>query len=111
MKNELKYIILSFLTWRMSLFVILYFAFTYISLQQNFLGGGMENYLKNPYLWSWANFDGEHFLSISQLGYQPLTYFFFPLYPLLVKVVSSLIANSLITYLYSGIFVSNIGFL
>jgi len=47
----------------------------------------MQNYLSNPYLWAWGNFDGEHYLSIAQFGYQPLTYFFFPFYPLVVKVL------------------------
>ena len=45
----------------------------------------MQNYLSNPYLWAWGNFDGEHYLAIAQFGYQPLTHFFFPLYPLLIR--------------------------
>jgi len=73
-----------FLIWRIGLFVILFFAVKFVPLQSNFLGGGMQNYLANPYFWAWGNFDGEHYLAIAQFGYQPLTYFFFPLYPLLI---------------------------
>ncbi len=71
--------------WRVALFLFLLLAIKTFPLQQHFLGGGMANYLANPFLWAWANFDGEHYLAISQFGYQPLTYFFFPLYPLLIK--------------------------
>ncbi len=46
----------------------------------------------NFLLWSWANFDGEHYLSIAKYGYQIRhgfpQYAFFPLYPLLIKLVA-----------------------
>jgi Gpi18-like mannosyltransferase len=86
-KSEYMFVIKSFLVWRLVLFAILFFAIKFIPLQQHFLGGGMQNYLSNPYLWAWGNFDGEHYLSIAQLGYQPLTYFFFPFYPLVIKIL------------------------
>ncbi len=87
--------------------VVLLISFKFIPPQSLFLGGGMNNYLSNPYIWSAANFDGEHFLSIAQIGYQPLTYFFFPLYPMLIKVLAGLFQNNLVNYLYSGIFISH----
>lgn len=68
-------------------------------------------YAENPYLWSWGNFDGVHFLSIAQDGYKPLQYFFFPLFPKLVGVVGDLLGNSVLNYFWSGLFVSNIAFI
>lgn len=50
-------------------------------------------YHSNFLLWSWANFDGEHYLRIAEEGYQTIMgqseYAFFPFYPLLIKLVSS----------------------
>ena len=49
-------------------------------------------YHSNFLLWSWANFDGEHYLNIATNGYQTLRtqseYAFFPLFPLLINLVS-----------------------
>src|SRR4030042_3666725 len=37
-------------------------------------------------LWSWANFDGVHYLLLAEKGYAfGLTQAFFPVYPLLIK--------------------------
>lgn len=51
-----------------------------------------SSYHSNFLLWSWANFDGEHYLNIAQHGYQTIRgqseYAFFPLYPLLINLVS-----------------------
>lgn len=63
-------------------------------LQSNFL------------FWSWANFDGEHYLSIAKYGYQIRNgftqYAFFPLYPLLIKAVSFVVRD----YLIAGLLVT-----
>lgn len=49
-------------------------------------------YHSNFLLWSWANFDGEHYLRIAQLGYQTVLgqseYAFFPLFPLLINLLA-----------------------
>lgn len=49
-------------------------------------------YHSNFLLWSWANFDGAHYLNIAQNGYQTILgqseYAFFPLLPLLINAVS-----------------------
>lgn len=51
-------------------------------------------YTETFLLWSWANFDGEHYLHIASAGYQTIRgqseYAFFPLYPLLIKGLSYL---------------------
>lgn len=111
MKNDTKFILTSFITWRIVLFLFLAIAILYIPLQETFLGGGIESYLKAPFFWSWANFDGEHYLSIAYQGYLPLTYFFFPAYPFLISLISSLVKNSFLTHAIVGFVVSNIIFL
>ncbi|MFV1917683.1 MAG: mannosyltransferase family protein [Patescibacteria group bacterium] len=106
----MKKIFLLFLTWRILLFTILFLAISIVPLQMNFLGGGLESYLAKPYLWAWVNFDGEHFLSIAYRGYQPLTYFFFPVYPLITKYAAYFLGDSFTNLAVSGLIVSNISF-
>jgi Gpi18-like mannosyltransferase len=53
-------------------------------------------------LYSWANFDGVHYLTIAEKGYvgTALIQAFFPLFPLLVRAVNTLIGNFIITGLF-----------
>lgn len=83
------FIVKAYLIWLLSLFIILFFAVKFVPAQKNFLGGGYENYQKNPYVYAWANFDGEHYLSIAKNGYGNGEQAFFPFYPLLIKVLGS----------------------
>ncbi len=77
----MKRILFYFLTWKIFVYFVLVLSLAVIPLQFSYLGGGLVNYLKNPYLWAFANFDGVHYLSIAQEGYKPLTYFYFPVFP------------------------------
>lgn len=88
-KETLK-IISMFLIWRITLVVVLIFAFNFVGLatQDRYLGGGFNNYLLGSSIFPWANFDGEHYLSISIFGYKPLEQAFFPVYPLLISFFS-----------------------
>jgi len=65
----------------------------------------------NFIFWSFANFDGEHYLSIAKFGYQIRSGFpqfaFFPLLPLLINALSHLIGD---LYL-SGMIVSQLSLL
>jgi hypothetical protein len=106
-KDDNRFVFTAFVVWRISLCLILAFAIGFIALQKDFLGGGLENYLANPQLWSWANFDGEHLLSISLVGYKPLQYFFFPAYPFLVSFVAKLFYSSTTTHLITGLVISH----
>jgi len=87
----IKYIIF----WRVILFCVACFAATLIPLQFSFLGGGLKNCLSTPYFWSFLNFDGEHYVSIAQNGYQPVEYFFFPVFPLAIKMISTVFDRSI----------------
>lgn len=110
-KSDFLFILCSFLIWRIVLFIFLLIAFRYLPLQNNFLGGGMKNYLAAPWLWGWVNFDGEHYLAIAQMGYQPLTYFFFPIFPVICRFVGGLIGNGITGIAIGGLIVANLSFL
>lgn len=110
-RKDFKFILSAFVIWRVSLFLFLFIALKQLPLQRNFLGGGMANYISNPFLWSWLNFDGEHFLSIAQIGYQNLTYFFFPLYPLTISLMGTIFGKGVYSLAVIGLLVSNISFL
>lgn len=71
----------------------------------------MQNYLKYPWLFAWLNFDGEHYLSIAQEGYQPLTYFFFPAYPVVTRLMGWLFGGEQISFAVSGLIISNVSFI
>lgn len=88
--DDLKKILLLFLTWRILLFLFLLFAINFVPLAQEdrFLGGGPINYKISPELFSWANFDGEHYLSIAIFGYKGLEQAFFPVYPMIISFIS-----------------------
>lgn len=109
MKNkDLRFLLGAFLGWRLILFFFLLVAIRLIPLQQDFLGGRMVNYLENPWLWSWINFDGEHYLAIAREGYRPLTYFFFPFYSLLSRFVAGFLGGTFTSYALSGLFISHL---
>lgn len=85
-KGPIFKIIIIFVTWRILLIAVLFFSLKFIPLGNgnNFLGGGALNYKLSPQLFSWANFDGEHYLSIAMFGYKSLEQAFFPVYPILI---------------------------
>jgi hypothetical protein len=109
--NPILVIILLFISWRVFLYIAAKITINYYPLQPNFLGGGMANYLSNPLLWGYANFDGEHYLAIARDGYAPLTHFFFPVYPLLTKTIVGIFGNTFLNYVYVSQIVSNTLFL
>ena len=111
MKSEdNKFILKSFIFWRILIFAFLFLAIGLVSLQESFLAGNLSGYLEQPFLWAWANFDGEHYLSIAYQGYQPLTYFYFPAYPATIYFVAQLLGGNFKSLVVSGLLISNIGF-
>jgi Gpi18-like mannosyltransferase len=109
-KKDYLFIIVSFLVWRLILFGLVLLSAKIFPLQNNFLGGGLRNYLKVPLFWAWANFDGEHYLSIAQSGYGFGEQAFFPLYPLLIKYVGIFFGGGLANLNLAGLLISNISF-
>jgi hypothetical protein len=61
----------------------------------------------NPLLAVWGRWDAVHYLDIAQRGYYGTDMAFFPLYPLLIKIVGASIGS----YLVAGLVVSNVAFL
>ncbi|MBI3103896.1 hypothetical protein HYZ05_03065 [Candidatus Daviesbacteria bacterium] len=109
-------ILLLYLTWRVGLLLLALFAIYFIPLgsTDRFLGGGPLNYKIAPELFSWANFDGEHYLSIAIFGYKGLEQTFFPIYPMLIsffaKPFSPDLISALINSTIAGLFISNLSF-
>lgn len=89
--SSVKKIVLLFIIWRVVLIILLAAALTFVPLahQDRFLGGGVKNYSLNPWVFAWANFDGEHYLSIAIHGYRGLEQAFFPVYPRFIKALAS----------------------
>ena len=87
-----QYALISTTFWRLLVFLIAILG--YFLLAERYAPSlSLSGTWKNNFLfWSWANFDGEHYLRIAQSGYGyngtiPL-FAFFPFYPLLLKVFS-----------------------
>ncbi|RJQ27583.1 hypothetical protein C4577_00945 [Candidatus Parcubacteria bacterium] len=106
-----------FLVWRFLLVIFLLIAINFIPLHftDKFLGGGPTNYHLSPYLFSWANFDGEHYLSISIFGYKNLEQAFFPVYPALISFFAEPLSKDIFSALMFstlvGIIISNLSFI
>lgn len=117
MREEIKKIIALFLGWRIFLVALLLIGINFVPLgsKDRYLGGGFINYSIAPGLFSWANFDGEHYLSISIIGYKDLEHAFFPVYPFLMSTVTNLFAADFTSQLvYStlvGLLIANFSFL
>lgn len=74
----------------------------------------MINYQLFPQLFAWANFDGEHYLSIAIFGYKALQQAFFPVYPMLVSFFARPdpfnLLQSLINSTLTGLIITNVSF-
>ncbi len=108
---QFKKIITFFLTWRILLFVYLFLAIQTLPLQFDFIGGGLSEYLKRPYFWAWANFDGEHYLNIAKSGFGYLEQAFFPVYPFSIRYLGNYLGGTLADLNRAGLILSNLSFL
>lgn len=83
-----------FLIWFVAIFAVAFFGFS------NFPKTSIYN---GDFLSSFSNWDGKHYLEIAQNGYtEKIQYAFFPLYPLLIKLLNNLLEN----YLLSALLIS-----
>lgn len=110
-KNRYVAITFVFILWRSFLFLVASIAPYFIENfadkfpYKSILAGFNLPY----YIWTFANFDGVHYLRIAQDGYeQKFTQVFFPLYPILIRVFSYLTFGNM---LIAALAVANIAFL
>jgi len=103
-KDDLKFIIGLILIWWLSLSVFSFFSLSFLPKIVNgqIVPAGTQSF---NFLSSWANWDGGHYLGIAKSGYlYPFQYAFFPLFPLLIRIVSPFLGGN---FLASGLVLSN----
>ncbi|GIK83886.1 MAG: hypothetical protein BroJett025_05080 [Patescibacteria group bacterium] len=100
-----------FLFWRLALFLIGFLADSVLTYDPSFpyADGLLDTFDLPRWVYSWANFDGVHYLTIMKNGYRgaDLIQAFFPVYPYLSKIVNFIVDN----YLLASLVVSNVSFL
>lgn len=111
-KSDLGKIVGLFIIWRILIFFIAFispkllpkFGATFPYYEEVLIATGLPNFI-----WSFGNFDGVHYLRIAQDGYAyQFTQAFFPLYPILIKIVSFLTLGN---FLIGALLISNLAFL
>lgn len=91
LSSYVKFIIFGFLAWKALSYIFAYLA-TFISpLQISFVTDAEYRFAHNYFIWIWGNFDGFHYMSISKYGYALHQHAFFPLYPLMITWLKSLL--------------------
>ncbi len=100
-----------FLIWRIVDFIVASFAHAHDKYHEHFIYR-FQLYHNNPYiprfLIPFANYDGAHYLHIAHDGYKQYEQAFFPLFPLMIHLLSPLFANQ---YFIPGFLLTNILFL
>ena len=100
---------LMFLMWRGFDFLIIFFSQKIIPYLGFFpYGDQLLNFDLPSWIYSLANFDGLHYLSIARNGYAQYEQAFFPLYPILIKFLTPFFSNN---QLVTGLIISNVSFL
>lgn len=104
-------IVIFFVSWRAGLFLLGSFSNFFLKYDPSFpyAVGLLDSFNVPRWIYSWANFDGVHYLTIMMHGYSgaSLIEAFFPVYPYLSKTFNSILNN----YLLAGLVVSNGAFL
>lgn len=107
-----KVIISSVLIWRLTLVVDAFLSSIYLSFRPRF---PYSDVFLIPsrlpfWIWSFANFDGVHYLTIAKNGYSAqFTQVFFPFYPFIIGFISKILPN--VNGIVIGLFISNISFI
>src|SRR3990167_1158262 len=110
-KSNIAKIVILFVIWRILLFLIAFispavipqFGARFPYYQERLIASGLPHFI-----WSFGNFDCVHYLGIAKDAYAyQYTQVFFPLYPLLIRLVSLLTFGNL---LIAGLLISNIAF-
>ncbi len=105
------FIFLLFIFWRVLLFLVAYFSGKYLVFDPSFpysdtllVKSGLPSWI-----WSFANFDGVHYLTIAKSGYSAqFTQVFFPVYPGIISLISRIIQYD--NFIIIGLLLSNLFF-
>lgn len=107
-RSELLKIVGIFVLWRVALSLVAVLAPDWLAYQPTFPYAYTLLPLFNvpQWLYSWANFDGVHYITIVSQGYLGigLVQAFFPLYPILIELTMHLVPSILL----SGLLISNL---
>ncbi len=94
--SDLLFVSALFIAAKVYIYLILFISRNYLPVNPTFLAQSRL-----------ANFDGVHYLSIAENGYGYAQQAFFPIFPLLIKLIHEVLG---ISYISSGIVLSNIVF-
>ncbi|OGJ37782.1 MAG: hypothetical protein A2383_01700 [Candidatus Pacebacteria bacterium RIFOXYB1_FULL_39_46] len=99
-KTDFKKIITWIIAWRLGLFLLSALAGFWLVYDPSFPYAIelLNSFALPRWFYSWANFDGVHYLMIAQQGYlgTGLIQAFFPIFPLLLRCLPSLLVGGLI---------------
>jgi len=95
--------------WRLLLVVVATVAMWLVPFSHDFNLGSLPNNWLNPFT-TWANFDGELYLTLAADGYLKVHYLqaFFPLYPILISIIHKF---TNLSYYLSGLGLGNLAFI
>ncbi len=113
-------LVIAVVLWRLFLCIPLYVGQATLSYRHGYeytnIWGFIQQYIPVSHilLYPWANFDGVHYLTIAGNGYTTVNARFFPLFPIVIHVVSSFFGGGPPfgrTYFFTAFFLANICFL
>lgn len=95
--REVKILLFIIVVWRLGLEVVAAIGEQFVPIRGGFLGPSR-----------WANLDGVHYLSIARNGYFTYEQAFFPVYPLLIKILATLTG---LPGVWAGLIISHLAFI
>lgn len=103
--TNIKYPLGIFFLWRAVLIIVGYLSLHLLPFKASFpyINSTLQTSHLPQWLWQWGNFDGVYYLRIAQKGYEAGEQAFFPLYPLIINLLTALTRN----YLLSALLISN----
>lgn len=114
----MRFILPAFFIWRLLLFIPLFVGNVFLPYRAGYDFTNVlnkippESILNNFLVFPWANFDGVHYLSIAGYGYITEGQFF-PLFPILIHIISSFFGSVMpfgLTSFFTALFISNLSF-
>lgn len=118
--SGLKFVLIAFFVWRIALFLPLFASEQLLSYRPGYDYTNIWKFTKayepvsHFLIYPWANFDGVHYLSIAGSGYNNENLGFFPLFPAVIGLTSSLFGGGETfgaIQFFAGFLLSNLAFL